>query len=405
MRKLLSVLLAAAFVFSAAGALSACDKQGTSDIQDKVEAAASMTEEELIAEAAKETGNFVAYGNSSRIVDAMDGFVKKYGSQLKLSSSNTSASKQSDTEIFTLLDTEAKSSNKSKNASMVLIQDSASLNLYRTSTDLFCNYIPSSLGDNISEADMVPLAQQYINKLFIWNNVGDDVPTFSNVWELTDPSYDNKIFFKSPNSEQVNMNFLIMLTSDEWSGKLEDAYLALNNNTAASDVGEGKTYKNYGYKWITEFIANCNFTINSDTTMAQNLSKEDNAGKMGLFVLSKLRDDSVLTENLQVAAWNEGSDGKYVKIEPFAGFMYALYAQLATYGPRPYTAMLFINYLMTEEGFGPWKSLGGYSSNSSIPVTEGDSTLSFWRENLVFEDGQYIISVKTEVEDYINGLL
>ena len=113
MRKLLSVLLAAAFVFSAAGALSACDKQGTSDIQDKVEAAASMTEEELIAEAAKETGNFVAYGNSSRIVDAMDGFVKKYGSQLKLSSSNTSASKQSDTEIFTLLDTEAKSSNKS----------------------------------------------------------------------------------------------------------------------------------------------------------------------------------------------------------------------------------------------------------------------------------------------------
>ena len=44
----------------------------------------------------------------------------------------------------------------------------------------------------------------------------------------------------------------------------------------------------------------------------------------------------------------------YVKIEPFAGFMYALYAQLASHGPRPYTAMLFINYLMTAEGFAPW---------------------------------------------------
>lgn len=404
MRKLLSVLLAGALLISAAGALSACNKSEASDIAAKVEAAASMTEEELIAEAAKESGDFVAYGNSSRIVDAMDGFIAKYGSQLNLSSSNAAASKQSDTEIFTLLDTEAKSSNKSKNASMVLIQDSASLNLYRTTTDLFYNYIPSTLGDNISDADMVPLAQQYINKLFIWNTTGGDVPTFSNVWELTDPSYDNKIFFKSPASEQVNMNFLIMLTSDEWSGKLEDSYLALNT-TAATDVGEGKTYKNYGYKWITEFIANCNFTITSDTTMAQNLSKTDNAGNMGLFVLSKLRDDSVLTENLQVAAWNKGANDQYVKIEPFAGFMYALYAQLASHGPRPYTAMLFINYLMTAEGFEPWASLGGYSSNSSIPVTEGDSTLSFWRDNLVFEDGEYIISVKTTVEDYINGLL
>lgn len=405
MRKLLSVLLAGAFIVSAAGALSACNKTEASGIEQKVEAAATMTEDELIAEAAKETGKFVAYGNSSRIVDAMEGFVAKYGTQLNLSSSNAAASKQTDTEIFTLIDTESRASSNTQNASMVLIQDSASLDLYRTSTDLFYNYVPASLGSNISESDKVPLAQQYINKLFMWNNQGSDVPEFSNVWELTEDTYKDKIFFKSPKSEQVNMNFLIMLTGEEWSGKLEDAYLALNNNTAADDVGSGKKYENYGYKWISEFIANCNFSINSDTTMAQNLSKPENAGRMGLFVLSKLRDDSVLTENLQVAAWNKGSDNNYVKIEPFAGFMYALYAQLASHGPRPYTAMLFINYLMTAEGFAPWASLGGYSSNSSIPVTEGDSELSFWRDNLVFEDGKYIISVKTKVEDYINGLL
>ena len=406
MRKLLSVLLAGAFMISAAGALSACRNNGeASGIADKVEAAATMTEDELIAEAAKETGKFVAYGNSSRIVDAMEGFVAKYGTKLNLSSNNATATKQTDTEIFTLIDTESKASSNAQNASMVLIQDSASLDLYRTSTDLFYNYVPSSLGSNISDADKVPLAQQYINKLFMWNTQGSEVPEFSNVWELTDASYKDKIFFKSPKSEQVNMNFLIMLTGEEWSGKLEDAYLALNDNVAATDVGEGKKYENYGYKLITEFIANCNFSINSDTTIAQSLSKPENEGRMGLFVLSKLRDESVITENLQVAAWKEGSDNKYVKIEPFAGFMYALYAQLASYGPRPYTAMLFINYLMTDEGFEPWASLGGYSSNSSIPVTEGDSELSFWRDNLVFEDGKYIISVKTKVEDYINGLL
>jgi iron(III) transport system substrate-binding protein len=65
--------------------------------------------------------------------------------------------------------------------------------------------------------------------------------------------------------------------------------------------------------------------------------------------------------------------------------------------------MLFINYLMTEEGFKPWSTaIGGYSSNTSVPVYTGDSELSFWKQTLVFENGEYISSVKTTVEDFIN---
>ncbi len=403
MRKLLSVLLAAAFMLSAVGLLAACGRGGDGgDIQEKIEAAQNMTDEQLIEKAKEESGEFVAYGNSSRIVDAMDGFIKKYGTAIGLSSG--SASKQSDTEIFTLLQAEAQASNKTKNASMVLVQDSATLAQYIENTDYLANYVPAAMADVMDEGDMTPLVHQYINKLFIWNSTGDDVPSFTNVWELTEAKYKNNIFFKSPNEEQVNMNFLIMLTGETWSGKLETAYTAWKGS-AATDVGEGKTYENYGYKWVAEFLANCNFTINSDTTMAESLSTTDNHGKLGLFVLSKLRSDTVLTDNLQVAAWANKTGDTYTKIEPFAGFMYALYAQLVTAGPRPYTAMLFINYLMTEEGFSPWATMGGYSANSSIAVTEGDSTLSFWRDTLVFEDGNYIKSVKVKVEDYINSKL
>ena len=49
--------------------------------------------------------------------------------------------------------------------------------------------------------------------------------------------------------------------------------------------------------------------------------------------------------------------------------------------------------------------MGGYSANSSIPVTDGDSELSFWRDTLVFEDGAYIKSIKPEMVDYINKIL
>ena len=136
--------------------------------------------------------------------------------------------------------------------------------------------------------------------------------------------------------------------------------------------------------------------------MAAGVSQAE--GKLGLFVLSKLRDKSVTTDNLTVAAWDK-LNGEFVTIEPFAGFMYSIYAQLATAGPRPYTAMLFINYLMTQEGFAPWgESVGGYSANPGVPVFEGDQQLSFWKDRLVFEDGEYISAVKVEVTDYINGL-
>lgn len=399
MKKLLAFLLTAVMLISVLAACSGTKGDGSGDLDEKITEAQGMTTEELLEKAKEETGDFIAYGNTSRIVTAMSNFVAKYGEDLGLTEENAVASKQSDSEIYTLLNNEAQASNQAKNASFVLIQDSATLAQYRENTDLLANYIPNGMDAYMDENDLVPLAHQYINKLFIWNNTGDSAPAFDNVWALTEDAYAGKIYFKSPTDEQVNMNFLIMLTGDEWSGKLKDSYIAYFG-AEAEDVGDGKTYQNYGYKWIAEFLGNVDFTYTSDTKMAAGLSEAGNSGKLGLFVLSKLRDSSVTSENLTVAAW-EG-DG----VQPFAGFMYSLYAQICTHGSRPYTAMLFTNYLMTQEGFEPWsESIGGYSANSQVPVFEGDSDLSFWKERLVLEDGAYISSVKADVEDWINSVI
>lgn len=510
-KKLISLVLALALVVSSVLVLVACNTTLPSVSDEVIAAAEKMDMDALLEEAKKETGDFIAYGNTSRITTAMTNFIASdYGKALNLTSSNAVAVKKSDSEIYELLRNESQSKSASGNASMVLIQDSASLDLERGAKDpLVKNYVSEQFKDKVDSKNRLPLAHQFINKLFMYN-VSDKENTaqFSNVWELTKSEYKGQIFFKSPKDEQVNMNFLIMLTSDEWSGKLEAAYKKLNNNTAATDVGEGKTYANYGYKWIAEFLANCNFSISSDTTIASTLSKTENKGKMGLFVLSKLRDASVYGDNLAVSAWDEDAEHNLVKIDPFAGFMYSIYAQLAAKGPRPYTAMLFINYLMTAEGFEPWESLGGYSANKEVPVYSGsltkpveikggdydalkdsakdnyiyldnnkkemiltnketvkidgkdvsiktytylnedktlgtttitdkdrttgkatqikvdgkdkdlsvknktvklttveDKPLSFWTENLVVEDGEYVLSVKADVQDWINTQL
>lgn len=384
-------------------ALAACGGQTSNNGEKnptavKAEAASKMTEEQLIAEAKKETGSFVAYGNTSRITAAMENFAKAYGEKIGLSADKCKATKLDDSKIYTLLQTEYASASNANGASFVLVQDSANLNLYRNSSDMLTNYHSSLFDSNLSQDELVPLTHQYINKLFIWNNKdGDAAPKFTNVWELTEEKFANKIYFKSPDAEQVNMNFLITLTSPAWVTKMETAYKA----HFGKDYVKSDKYENASYEWIAKFLANADTSsITSDTKIAAAVSEESNHDKVGLFVLSKLRDKSVTSKNLTVGAWEPQS------ITPFAGFMYSIYAQLATKGPRPYTAMLFTNYLMTAEGFAPWStSVGGYSSMKNIPVYEGDKNLDFYKNCLVVEDGAYISTVKVAAQDWINKIL
>lgn len=396
-KRLVSILIAAILIVSAVFVFAACDPEDK-NVTELVAEAQNMTWDEIYAKAKEETGEFNAYGNTSRITTAMANFVAKYGQELGLNEKNAVGSKMNDSAIYTTLASEYASTNNSKGASMVMIQDGAQLVLYREQTKMLINYVPKSMKSKVDAEGQVPLVQQYINKLFIWNNTGDNVPSITNVWQLTEPAMKSKVFFKSPSLEQVNMNFLIMLTSDEWATKLAEAYKAYYGK----DIQLG-SYKNAGYKWVAEFIANANFAIDSDTTMARELSKTENAGNIGLFVLSKLRDSSVTADNLQVGAFVKEND-QYVTINPFAGFMYPMYCQVAANGPRPYTALLFIEYLMTEEGFEPWGSdIGAYSSNSDIGVNDGDETLAFWKNILVFEDPDYIRANKATVVDFVTA--
>ena len=373
MKKFLALLMAACMLLSAVPALA--------DVADIVAAAADLTHDELVEKALSETGTFVVAGTTSRITTAAEAFAELYG--IEINSTNLK-----DLEIYTKLESES--------IDMVMIQDGAQL-LDAIDAGIVINYVPASVKADVSEEDQYPLAHQFTNKLFIYNNLGDDVPAIHNVWELTDPSMKERIIFKSPTGEQVNMNFLIMLTSEKWSKKLEEAYKAWKGEDI--DLGD---YPTAGHKWIAEFLPNCQFG-KSDTNIAEEISQETAAGKIGLFVLSKLRSSSVLSENLTPAQYAASAEG--YTIEPFAGFMYPIYAMVSANANRPYTAMLFIEYVMTAEGFAPWgKSIGAYSGNSAIPEKEGDLPLSVWKDTLVVEDPEYILD-NFEVEDFVRQYL
>ncbi len=382
MKKFVALLLCCLLTLSFAGALA-------ESVADLCAAAEGLTHEELLEKALAEEGTFIVYGNTSRIVTAAETFGALHGITIE-------GSNLKDSEIYTKLSTEIKGG--AKGADMVMIQDGASLQSQALDTGYLVNFVPASVKDAVAEGDRNPLIQQFINKVFIWNNRGENVPAITNVWQLTEPQFKGNIIFKTPDSEQVNMNFLVMLTNEEWSAKLEEAYKNLYGEEI--DLGE---YENAGYKWIAEFLGNCTFG-NSDTTIAEEISQETAEGKIGLFVLSKLRSSSVYTENLTVGEYVAAETG--TPIEPFSGFMYPMYALVSSNASRPYTAMLFIEYLMTQDGFEPWgKSIGAYSTNTQIAPNEGDLGLDVWKGSLVMEDPEYILENYEDVYSFVTMYL
>lgn len=377
MKKLVALLLAALLMLSGSAALA--------NVADEVALGEAMTHEELLEKALAEEGSFVVYGNTSRIATALEEFTALYGIAGE-------ANNLKDAEIYIKLETEM--SGGAKGADMVMIQDGASLKSQALEMGYLVNFVPASIKDSVGEEDLNPLVQQYINKVFIWNNLGDNAPAITNVWQLTEPQMKGNVIFKNPESEQVNMNFLVMLTSPEWSDKLAQAYESLYGTPI-----DLSGYENAGYKWIAEFLSNCTFG-NSDTTIAEDISQESAQDKIGLFVLSKLRSSSVYTDNLTVGQYKATEEG--TAIEPFSGFMYPMYAMVTSNASRPYTAMLFIEYLMTSEGFAPWgKSIGAYSTNTQVVPNEGDLGIDVWKQTLVMEDPDYILDAYEDVYSFV----
>ena len=207
---------------------------------------------------------------------------------------------------------------------------------------------------------------------------------------MTNPEWKGLVQFKDPKSEGVNANFLTMITSDEWSAKLEKAYEDLYGKKLVL------TTENAGYEWIKRFFQNSLVLGNSDTNISENIGiKGQPKTTMGLFVYSKTRFDA--TKNLALQAMTE--------IEPFSGFMYPAFLHLTRNAKNPNAAKLFIEFLLTEQGFAPWaKDVGSYSSNPSIPVNKGDFEVSFWASRLVQEDPVFLFENRAKVEEFVNNI-
>ncbi|MCH3918613.1 MAG: extracellular solute-binding protein [Spirochaetia bacterium] len=340
---------------------------------------APMSHDELVAEAQKE-GKVVVYSITSRIANAAEGFKEKYGIDVEAT----------DLKDYELIEKVAKEQSiGAQGADFVIAQDGGRVMGELINLGYLYSYMPESMKSVIPQNYQDPLVFAMINKLFIFNNEDSTTEPFDNIWALTTDEWKGKFQFKNPFQESVNANFLTTITKPEIADQIAKAY----KDYFGKDIT--LTTKNAGYEWIKDLYSNDLVVTTSDTKTAESIGVkgQHKAQNAGLFVYSKLR--YVKSKDLALQPM--------LNVEPFCGFIYPIYALMCSNAKHPAAAKLFIEYLLTEEGFKPWSSdIGTYSSNPNIKINEGDHPVSFWEKKLVMEDPTYCFENRADVEEFLN---
>ena len=406
--------------------------------QQIIQEAEGMTLEELAQKAIEESNGktFYGVGNSSRGGTALPLFIEYLQTIDPNYTMEYEWQQPKNNKIFDQLT--ADSLKDTGTYAMTLIQDGNQIESKMVQTGILDTFIPKDWADanSTTAADYTGyLPLQTLNKVFMYNNTGSK--TYDNCWDFVAEGEHG--LFMDIDSEIVGKNFLYMLTRDDYSAMLKEAFDALSADeqayfqptidamaSEAESLGLGENGK-YALAWIKLWVGSYNAQTD-DGPICNTLVDKSATDQFGLLVYSKLRSveesASVSKNNITVAAYNDGYTG-------MGGFGYCHYLFVTDNSPLPWTACAFIAYMTcTADGFSAWgKDIGGYSSNPNVAaeneeifhhetggMSEDGSTVEFaalndhgydwWTTDgkLVLEDPEYCASVSFTVGSWIEML-
>ncbi len=413
MKKLFAVLLIAMIAFSAfaQGGNEAPAAAQKSEVELAIEKAQTMTLAELEAAAKAELEanpglTFNADSLTSGIKKALAAFEKKY----EWAAGRTAYNSKKGSEYQPKLIAAQKADTYI--ADFVMIQDASFLKNAMLDTGFLLSYDPSDADIKIADGDKNPLVGVTFNKVFLYDNTKVGKDQIKNVWQMTGVDgvslkAVHNVSYQNPLGEDINMSFLIMLTSPVACEKLKAAY----KSYFGKDYVDEPDYQNIGFKFVKEFIGNVGYWHSSDSSEVKGLMNYADDGRIIFAGLCKLKDyeyykkdykdtDQYYTKTVTAGGWNN-------EIEGFDGFVYNMWTLIPKTAKLPYTSCLFIKYIHSAEGYNAgWGGiLGYYSSNTNIPSVDGDPALAEWKQKCIVEDVQYIDQSYATVVKFINMAL
>ena len=420
MKKILALLLAAMMILS----MAACGTEKTTETsapaqsdaaqestegETQAEATVDQTTFEQLLEAGKANGNkLTIYSTHSVTVSAVEAFANKFGIDINL----VEGTQIGDNDQITQVATEV--SNNVAGADVIFIQDGARTVSELVDEGYVYNWYNQEILDAVGDDCEPLLVWDYCNKVFIYNTDYVNEGEITNIWYATDPQYAGTLQMKDPEKEGVNMNFLVMLTSDENAAKMADAY----KDYYGTDIVLDSDCPNAGYQWIKMMYQNGAVLGDSDGNIAKaigNPEQESDTKWSALITLNKY------VKNRKDSTKNPGNYTlNYVEdMTPVAGFIYPIYGLITKNADNPDLAKAFLVWLFTEEG---WKGdgvttqrdgsvykgmsgrMGDYSGNQSLGVEEGDKPVTEWKQILIQEDPIWAAAHRADVEDFIKTI-
>ncbi len=386
--KLLCALLCGTIV--ATTMLSGCGSgnNATNESATKTEAISTETvketelsQEELIA-AAKAEGTLRVYGVHSYLEKAAAAFQEKYGITVEWT-------QLGETELMDKVSTECQSK-IANSADLIFAQDGARIKAELVSPGYIYNWSSDRLGSLTGNKDMSLSVFEYSAKAFIYNNEKTgNTPYLTNIWMVTDPKYKGLFSMKDPTSEGVNFNFLSMLTSEDNAAKMAEAYQKYYGKEITL------TTDNAGYEFIKMMYSNGVVLGTSDTKISEAVGAKGQKNTwLGFFSVQRFA--TAAEKDLALAMNTEMS--------PMVGWYYPIYSIILKDAQHKNAAKLFVEYMLSEEGWSFWsKNVGDYNANTSLPYA-GDISFDEWKKVAIGEDMDYVYENRAAVEDFISSI-
>ena len=364
---------------SASALLSACSgQQGggeLSRVKKVVAEAEKMSREDLFKKAAEEIGTqtFHWYATSSRGGKVKDKFVEELNkvrpegaAEIKVDQIDYQTTV--DGKIYTFLNAEIESGKAV--TSGALLQDGYQLQTKGIEKG-YVNYVPKEWAEKAGvnkERDAEPFSLQFQFKTWMYNN-HDGNMEIDNVWDFAKAGL--VIDTMDPTNENVNMDWLIQLTSDDNCALLKSAFNDATNSSGLTNA-DLEAYASYGgdrayaFLFIEKFIKNAVFYADDGKALEAFKAAPGHAAWIVYSKIQNLAETAQTTKkDIVIAALGKThSDGKNptLAMKGFGGFMYKHYLMLMPDSPLPWTTCAFINFLSTTKvGYSKWSGdVGDY---------------------------------------------
>lgn len=387
MKKLICIALAVMLIATAAVCMVGCNGnkyQADQKVLDAIKDAETLSHDELFKKAAEELGTSgqlrilatTSRGGKDTVKNLFISELQKHNPAITASALRYDTTV--DGKIYSILQAEIEAG--IQNYSGMVTQDGYQLQTKGIDTGYYQNFIPKTWkeaeGVDLDAKD--PFALQYNFKTWMYNN--KDLPNMviDNVWDVTHSQYKGKIFTMDPRSENVNMDWLVQLTSDDQNAALKAAWEHASKTTDVNLDNYSKYGdKKYAYAFIDKFIENAIF-YDDDGEAMTNLAKTP--GTIGWIVYSKImkveESASISKKNIIIAALgseNDGSATRESQIQGFAGFMYKHYLQVMPNAQYPYATCAFFELISTNKtAYSVWA--GDPGDYPTLPSINKDRT-------------------------------